>query len=58
MSDVSLTRAFMSSSILLHWPDVTSSMGFSTWEDPERARVVAPATTRHRDRVVCDVFVS
>jgi hypothetical protein len=23
-----------------------------------RARVVAPAMTRHRDRVICDVFMS
>jgi hypothetical protein len=41
----------LSSSDLLRRSDVTSSMQFSTWEDPVRATVVAPATTRHRDEL-------
>jgi hypothetical protein len=53
MSNVLLTHLFMSSSVLLHRPDPTSSTGFETWEDPARAREVAPAMTHHRDRVVC-----
>jgi hypothetical protein len=55
MSNVSLTHPFMSSSVFLHPLDVTSSMGFLTWEDLVRARVsaVALATTRHFDQVVC-----
>jgi hypothetical protein len=57
MSNVSLTRPFMSSSELLRRLDVTSSMGSYTWEDPARVRVVAQATTRRRrDRVVLYVM--
>jgi hypothetical protein len=41
----------LSSSDLLHRPDATSPMRFSTWEDPARVRVVAPATTRHGDEL-------
>jgi hypothetical protein len=55
MSNESLTRPFMSSSILLHRPDVILPIR----EDPMRAMAVALATTWHHDRVVeCDVFVS
>jgi hypothetical protein len=39
----------LSLSDLLRWPDTISLMRFSTWEDPTRAMVVAPATTQRRD---------
>jgi hypothetical protein len=41
----------LSSSDLLHRPDATSPMWFSTWEDLMRARVVAPAMTRRGDEL-------
>jgi hypothetical protein len=43
----------MSSSVILHRPDMTSSTGFQTWDDLVRAREVAPALTRRHDQVVC-----
>jgi hypothetical protein len=59
MSNDSFTHPFMSSSILLRCgPKMTLSMEFQTWEDLARAREVAPAMTRRRDRVVYDVFVT
>jgi hypothetical protein len=55
MLNVSPTHPFMSSSVLLHRPDATLSTGSQTFEDPARVRAVAPASTRHRDRVICFV---
>jgi hypothetical protein len=54
MSNVSLTRPFISSRVLLRRSDANSLMGSLTWEDSVRA--VPPATMQHRDRVVLYVM--
>jgi hypothetical protein len=41
----------LSSSDLLHRPNVTSLMRSSTWDDPVRVMAVAPTTMRRRDEL-------
>jgi hypothetical protein len=41
----------LSLSDVLRQPDATSSMRFSTWEDPMRVTAAAPTMMRHRDEL-------